>query len=204
MCFFVCSFFFDACFSNPSARYFCGIGYFGISIEYRCFFHIHILLWMTPAIIKQEEIVGELGNQFAAIIICWPSIFGCDRRDLMWKTCAFFIVLHLFCCVLSCLVFNVRHAACNHNSSYLNCLFDVCSERVILCVNGEWRQRGEKREKMLWSNERRMNDCKMIEMEVEDRLERNERRAQQSTDTMCRLVVDANYSVYTWYKIQTQ
>lgn len=41
----------------------------------------------------------------------------------------------------------------------------------------------------------------MIEMEVEDRLERNERRAQQSTDTMCRLVVDANYSVYTWYKI---
>lgn len=141
------------------------------------------------------------GNNYLLTIDFWLWSTWSHVKNMRIFYCFTFV---LFCCVLSCLVFNVRHAACNHNSSYLNCLFDVCSERVILCVNGEWRQRGEKREKMLWSNERRMNDCKMIEMEVEDQLERNERRAQQSTDTMCRLVVDANYSVYTWYKIQTQ
>lgn len=91
---------------------------------------------------NKRKIVGELGNQFAAIIICWPSILGCDRRDQMWKTRAFFIVLHLFC-----FDFNVRHAACNHNSSYLNCLFDVCKKKskIMRDHSNNHRERNKQR-----------------------------------------------------------
>lgn len=113
-------FIFGVRFSTPNARYIFVALVILASISNKDVFYIQILLWMTPTSNKRE-IVGELGNQFAAIIICWPSIFGCDRRDHKWNPCA---VFYCFTFVLFCS--NVRHAACNHHSSYLNCLFDVC------------------------------------------------------------------------------
>lgn len=82
------------------------------------FFHVWILFWMTPVIKNIVKVLAVLqsycGNNYLLTI------------DFFWLRKMVFFALFLLFSICFCFLLNVRQAACNHNSSYLNCLFDVC------------------------------------------------------------------------------